>query len=102
MSTYKSRIFLTKEAKETQELEFQIEEAAQQWEADITATKRALAKATKQFEAVKSEVPLSSSRVLDAEKAVDGYTKGLARLLALKDELFGTDADEPAATQTTA
>lgn len=91
MNTYKARLSMSKESREAQELEFQVEEAQQQLDADLLATRRDLKTAKQRLEQAKSAAPFSSGDILRAKKEVSSLEQGVKELEALKAELFGPE-----------
>jgi hypothetical protein len=69
-------------------VEFQVEEAQQQLQADVLATKRSLAAENQQLLKAKTAYPFNSQSVINSQIKIDGYVDGLNRLNALLAELF--------------
>jgi len=78
----------SQQEKDTQQLEFQVEEAKQQLESDVLATKRLLAAKKQELLKPKSAQPFSAQRIIDVQIEIDGLEDGLSRLLNLMEELF--------------
>ena len=74
--------------KDTQEIQFQVEEVHQQLQSDILATKRELAKANRELFKAKSSYPFNAQKVIDAQMNIESFENGLQRLEALVEELF--------------
>jgi hypothetical protein len=69
-------------------VEFQVEEAQQQLQADVLATKRSLASSKQSLLAAKSARPFNSQDVINAQLQIEGLEDGLKRLNGLLAELF--------------
>lgn len=85
---YKDLLLQSAQEKEIQEVEFRVEEMAQSLEADILATKRSLASERATLVRYKSNFPLNAQYVIDSQIRIESLEDGLARLNALKQELF--------------
>lgn len=85
---YKDLLLQSAQDKELQEVEFRVEEMAQSLEADILATKRSLAGERATLVRYKSQFPLAAQYVIDSQIRIESLEDGLARLIALKEELF--------------
>ena len=85
---YKNMKLLSEEQKSEQELQFAVEEAKQQLQADTWATKRSLADAKKRLEIAKTTFPLEATTIVNISNEVEGYELGLKKLEALAKE-FG-------------
>jgi hypothetical protein len=69
-------------------VEFQVEEAQQQLQADVLATKRSLASSRQSLLAAKSARPFNSQNVINQQLQIEGLEDGLNRLNGLLAELF--------------
>lgn len=85
---YKDLLLQSAQEKELQEVEFRVEEMQQSLEADILATKRSLAGERSTLVRYKSQFPLMAQNVIDSQIRIESLEDGLARLTALKEELF--------------
>jgi hypothetical protein len=85
---YKELLLQSSQEKELQEVEFRVEEMQQSLEADILATKRSLAGERATLVRYKSQFPLMAQYVIDSQIRIESLEDGLARLNALKQELF--------------
>jgi hypothetical protein len=85
---YKDLLLQSSQDKELQEVEFRVEEMQQSLEADILATKRSLAGERATLVRYKSQFPLMAQYVIDSQIRIESLEDGLARLNALKQELF--------------
>ena len=85
---YKELLLQSSQEKELQEVEFRVEEMQQSLEADILATKRSLASERATLVRHKSQFPLRAQCVIDSQIKIESLEDGLARLNALKEELF--------------
>lgn len=85
---YANLLQQSQQEKDNQELEFQVEAAKQQLEADILATKRELAIENKKLLEAKSSRTFNSQKIIDVQIKIEGLQDGLARLNNLLAELF--------------
>ena len=85
---YRDLLLQSAQDKELQEVEFRVEEMGQSLEADILATKRSLAGERATLVRYKSQFPLMAQYVIDSQIRIESLEDGLARLTALKEELF--------------
>ena len=85
---YRDLLLQSSQDKEAQEVEFRVEEMQQSLEADILATKRSLAGERATLVRYKSQFPLMAQYVIDSQIRIESLEDGLARLNALKQELF--------------
>ena len=85
---YQDLLQQSQQEKDQQALEFQVEEARQQLEADILATKRSLAANKQDLLKAKSAQPFDAQKIIDIQIRVEGLEDGLSRLLDLMEELF--------------
>lgn len=85
---YKDLLLQSAQDKEAQEVEFRVEEMQQLLEADILATKRSLAGDRATLVRYKSQFPINPQNIVDAQIRIESLEDGLARLIALKQELF--------------
>ena len=88
VSKYKDRLQKSQQEKETEEVSFQVEEAEQQLQSDILATKKSAASKAKELNRLKDTFPLDSDAIIAAQVELEGLKDGLKRLEALKEELF--------------
>ena len=79
---------MSQEDRDQEELDFSIEEASQQVDADLTATKKELSSAKKQLKDAFRANPINVSSIFDAEDKIEGYEAGLKRLNKFKEERF--------------
>jgi len=79
---------MSQEEIDQEELDFSIEEASQQVDADITATKKELSTAKKQLKSSLRSNPIDVKGIFDAEDKIEGYEAGLKRLNKFKEERF--------------
>jgi hypothetical protein len=79
---------MSQEEIDLEELDFSIEEASQQVDADITATKKELSNAKKQLKAALRANPIDVKQIFEAEDKIEGYEAGLKRLNNFKSERF--------------
>lgn len=79
---------MSQEEIDLEEMGFLIEEASQQVDADITATKKDLSSAKKQLKAALRANPINVSSIFDAEDQIEGYEAGLKRLSKFKEDRF--------------
>ena len=87
-SKYKDLLQQSQQEKDAQQVEFQVEEAQQQLQADILATKRSLASSKQALLIAKSAQPFNSQKVIDHQLHIEGLEDGLRRLNGLLEELF--------------
>ena len=85
---YKDLLQQSQKEKDEQQVEFQVEEAQQQLQADVLATKRSLASSRQVLLAAKSARPFDSQAVINAQLQIEGLEDGLNRLNGLLAELF--------------
>ena len=85
---YRDLLLQSAQDKELQEVEFRVEEMQQSLEADILATKRSLAGERATLVRYKSQFPLMAQYIIDSQIRIESLEDGLARLNALKQELF--------------
>lgn len=85
---YQQLLQQSQQEKDQQALEFQVEEAKQQLEADILATKRSLAASKQDLLKAKSAQPFDAQKIINIQIRVEGLEDGLSRLLNLMEELF--------------
>ena len=85
---YKDLLQQSQQEKDAQQVEFQVEEALQQLQADVLATKRSLASSKQVLLAAKSARPFDSQAVINAQLQIEGLEDGLRRLNGLLEELF--------------
>jgi hypothetical protein len=85
---YKELLLQSSQEKELQEVEFRVEEMQQSLEADILATKRSLASEKASLVRYKSQFPLNAQNLVNVQVKIESLEDGLARLIALKEELF--------------
>ena len=71
-----------------QEVSFMVNEAKLQFEADLLATKRALAAKKKDLEDAKMTYPLNTKTIIDLQIEVEGLEDGIKRMDKLRKE-FG-------------
>ena len=89
---YKTRTLLSQEATDAQDVQFAVEEAKLQLNADILATKKSLEDAKKRAEIAKTTFPLDSEAIVSALLEVEDRERGLKALEELKVE-FGFDKE---------
>jgi len=87
--TYEERISRSPEEMLSQEKQYQIEDAKDQLDADIKATRRALSKAERNLDPLYSAFPLDTQAIFAAEDNVKALKAGLERLNDLSSKLFG-------------
>lgn len=85
---YQDLLQQSQQEKDALQLEFQVEEAKQQLESDILATKRLLATKNQELLKAKSAQPFNAQRIIDVQIHIEGLEDGLSRLLDLMEELF--------------
>ena len=85
---YRDLLQQSQKEKDEQQVEFQVEEAQQQLQADVLATKRSLASSKQVLQAAKSARPFDSQAVINAQLQIEGLEDGLNRLNGLLAELF--------------
>jgi hypothetical protein len=90
---YRSLISKSDSEKQLESLDFTTEEASQQMQADILATKKEIASAKRDLEESKSAVPFSPKKAIEKQMELEAYEKGLSLLLALNEELFKDEVD---------
>lgn len=88
---YKSLISQDENSKKVQDIEFAVEEASQQMQADILATKKQIATCKRDLGKAKCAFPFSPKAVLEKQVELEGYEKGLEYLLKINEELFGKE-----------
>lgn len=88
---YKALISQDDASKKVQDIEFAVEEASQQMQADILATKKQIATCKRELTQSKSAFPFSPKSVLEKQVELEGYEKGLEYLLKINEELFGKE-----------
>lgn len=89
--SYLSRIQVDAKEKEKAELVQQAEDAGIQVQADISAAKKALRSAEREFEAVKSASPFNSEDYISALRNLEEAKKDLSDLVAMQSELFSAE-----------
>lgn len=85
---YKDLLLQSSQEREEQEVEFRVEEMEQSLQADILATKRALAARKSDLARAKSSYPLNANKIIEFQIDIEGMEDGLKRLNALREELF--------------
>ncbi len=85
---YKDLLLQSSQEREEQEVEFRVEEMEQSLQADILATKRALAARKSDLARAKSSYPLNADKIIEFQIDIEGMEDGLKRLNALREELF--------------
>jgi hypothetical protein len=85
---YRALISKSDDAKNQEQVGFAEEEAKQSIEADILATKREIASQNRNVANAKAKVPFNSGAIVAEMDKLEGLSKGLAKLEALKTELF--------------
>ena len=85
---YKDRLLQSDQEKAQEDVEYQVEQAKLQLDADLLATKRSLAESEKDLVTLKSTFPLNAASIVDQQGDVAELKAGLAALEALKKELF--------------
>ena len=85
---YKTRISKSQSDKEKEELQYAVEDAQDQLQSDLKATKRAFTEAKRKLDLLYGAFPLDSQAILEAEDDVEGLEKGVERLTALEAKLF--------------
>ena len=88
MATYLELLKKDKGTQEDEQFGFQAEEAKQQLDVDLLATRKALSKAKRRVKELKGAVPLSVPAIVDALDEVAAYEKGLSAMTELQAELF--------------
>jgi predicted CopG family antitoxin len=85
---YRDLISQSAEASKKEELEFVAEEAGQQLDSDILATKKEIKRLNRDLVALKKNMPLNPQSCVDKMTSIKQHEAGLAALEALKSELF--------------
>jgi hypothetical protein len=88
VSKYHELRLQSKEEREEVEVGFQVEETQQQLESAILATRRELAKAKKDKNALLGAYPLNPQAVIDKDIHIESLEDGIKRLNELKNLLF--------------
>lgn len=91
MANYKTLISKDESSKKAEDINFAVEEASQQMQADILATKKQIATCGRELTNAKSAFPFSPKAVLEKQVELEGYEKGLEYLLKINEELFGKE-----------
>lgn len=89
---YKALLLRDDEQKFSESIEFAVEEAKQQIDADILATKRSLSTSKMDLQQLKGKTPFSAKALVEKHVEVEGYEKGLKILELYKSELFSDDS----------
>lgn len=85
---YKDRLLQSDQEKDQMDVEYQVEQAKLQLDADLLATKRSLAESEKALVTLKSSFPLNAASIVDQQGDVAELKAGMSALEALKKELF--------------
>jgi len=85
---YKEKTLLSSEENVQKEVEYMVEDQKLQFQSDLLATKRALASAKAKVEDLKTEYPLDTTAIIEAQLEQEALEDGLARMEKLKEE-FG-------------
>lgn len=84
---YKKKVLLSQEEKDSQDVQFAIQESKLELASAILATEKSLANAKKALEEVKTMYPLNCQAIVDATCNVDNLQKGLDILRSTQKEL---------------
>lgn len=76
------------DAEKDKQFERAAAKAALQWDSNLLETRSKLEQAKDELQSLKSSTSLSAQAISDKMDEVEAYEKGLARLEALKAELF--------------
>lgn len=90
-SLYRKNLEKNEQEIELELLDFKEEEALQQINADILATKKSINRCKQAIMKAESEFPFSSEKIIKAELEKEGYEAGLKRLQSIKKRLFGEE-----------
>jgi len=87
-SKYADLLAQSKEERDATQRDFDVQEAAQDLDGTILATKKRIASAQREVVVAKSQVPFNAQAILDAQLTLEDYQRGLEKLEALKTEMF--------------
>lgn len=85
---YQERLLQSDQEKVQEDVQFQVEQAKLQLDADLLATKQSLADSEKELNNLKSSYPLNPSHIIKVKGTVSELKKGIEELVALQKELF--------------
>lgn len=85
---YSERLQMSQKEKDSQESQYQVEQAKLQLASDILATQQSVMNASKRVDQLKGHFPLQSADIISAQGDLQGYEQGLKMLRALESELF--------------
>lgn len=85
---YSTRISKSQQDLEKEAKAYQVEDAQDQLQADLKATKRELSKANRALNDLYGAFPLNSGAIFNAEDEVTSLEKGVERLTDLETRLF--------------
>lgn len=85
---YSERLQMSQKEKDSQESQYQVEQAKLQLASDILATQQSVMNASNRVDQLKGQFPLQSAGIISAQGDLAGYEQGLKMLRALESELF--------------
>lgn len=85
---YSERLQMSQTEKDSQESQYQVEQAKLQLSSDILATQQSVMNASKRVDELKGQFPLKSADIISAQGDLEGFEQGLKMLKALESELF--------------
>ena len=85
---YKELLQQSAQERESQDLQFVVENAKLQLQSDKLATQQKVSELTRKVNDLKRAEPISFQAILSAQDELRGYIEGLARLEDLEKELF--------------
>ena len=86
--SYKALLSQSQSDKDAAQIDFNVENASLQLQADVLATKKAITEATKQVETAFGSFPLNTENIKAAEIKLEGLNDGLKRLEKYQKQLF--------------
>jgi hypothetical protein len=84
---YKNKRLLSPSEQESKEVDYLVESARLQFEADLLETRRGLEESKAKLSDLKTEHPLDVKSIIEAEIEVEAYQDGINRLNKLGQEL---------------
>lgn len=84
---YKEKTLMSQEETSKKDVQFMVESTKLQLQSDILATRKSLRESEEKLADLKTDYPLDTKKIIDAELEVEGYKNGLSRLLSLQSEL---------------
>ena len=87
-SQYQGNLLKSEKSKEQEQVGFMVEEQEQLLAGTILKTRQLIAGSNKTLSTLKDAYPLNPQAIIDEQINLEGLQDGLARLVALQEELF--------------